>query len=70
MGCADPLRRTLRRTLRKTLKRGVGAPHQCPLGSVGELPLPLYADVRLHIPMTHRADAGTFRANTETSIRR
>ena len=24
-----------------------------------KLPLPLYADVRLHIPMTHRNDAGT-----------
>ena len=41
MGCTDPLR------------RGVGAPHQCPLGVGSKLPLPLYADVRLHIPMTH-----------------
>ena len=24
-----------------------------------KLPLPLYADVRFHIPMTHRNDAGT-----------
>ena len=43
MGCIDPLR------------RGVGAPHQCALESA----LPLYADLRLHIPVTHRNDAGT-----------
>ena len=41
MGCTD------------FLKRGVGAP--LPVASRGsKLPLPLYADVRLHIPMTHR----------------
>ena len=33
---------------------GVGAPHQCPLAVESKLPLPHYADVRLHIPMTHR----------------
>ena len=27
--------------------------HQCPLEVGSKLPLPLYADVRLHIPMTH-----------------
>ena len=42
MGCTDPLRR-----------RGVGAPHQCPLGVGSTLPLPQYANVRLHITMTH-----------------
>ena len=35
------------------LRREVGSPHQCPLGVGSKLPLPLYADVRLHIPMTH-----------------
>ena len=49
MGCTDPLR------------RGVGAPHQCPLESAaGYLcHFILYADVRLHVPMTHRNDTGT-----------
>ena len=42
MGCTDPL------------KRGVGAPHQCPLGSVASYLI--YADVRLRIPMTHNDD--------------
>ena len=32
--------------------RGVGASHQHPLGSVGSCLI--YADVRLHIPVTHR----------------
>ena len=27
-----------------------------------KLPLPLYADLRFHIPMTHRNDAGTWRS--------
>ena len=44
MRCADPLR------------RGVSAPHQCPLESATSA---TFADVRLHIPMTHRNDAGT-----------
>ena len=30
--------------------------HQCPPWVGSKLPLPLYADVRLHIPMTHRTD--------------
>ena len=42
MGCSDPP------------SRGVGAPHQCPLGSVASYLI--YADVRLHIPMTHHND--------------
>ena len=46
MGCTDPP------------SKGVGAPHQCPLESVASY-LPIYADVRFHIPMTHRNDAGT-----------
>ena len=37
-----------------TLRRGVHAPHQCPLDSVARYPM--YADVRLHIPMTRRLD--------------
>ena len=42
------------------LRRGVGAPHQCSLELVAsKLPLPFYADLRLHVPMTHRDDAGT-----------
>ena len=45
MGCTDPLRR---------LDGGVGAPRQCPLESVASYLI--YADVRLHIPMTHRND--------------
>ena len=32
-------------------------PHQCPLGSVASYLI--YVDMRLHIPMTHRNDAGT-----------
>ena len=40
------------------LRREVDALHQCPLGVGSKLPLPLYADVRLHIPMTHHNDAG------------
>ena len=31
----------------------LGASHQCPLEVGRKLPLPLYADVRLLIPMTH-----------------
>ena len=46
MGCTDPLR------------RGVGAPHQCPLESVASYLCHIYTDVQLHIPMTHRADVG------------
>ena len=34
--------------------KGVGAPRQCPPEVGSKLPLTLYADVRLHIPMTHR----------------
>ena len=45
MGCTDPLR------------RGVGAPHQCPLESVASYLI--CADVRLHNPMTHRIPSGT-----------
>ena len=37
----------------------VDAPHQCPLGVGSKLPLPLYADVRLHILMTHHNDVMT-----------
>lgn len=36
-----------------------GAPYQCSLSEVcNKLPLPLYADMRFHIPMTHDNDAG------------
>ena len=41
------------------VESGVDAPHQCPLGVGSKLPLPLYADVRLHIPMTHNDDSRT-----------
>ena len=47
MGCTDPLRRGARCTPSVSSRIG------------GKLPLPLYADVRLHIPMTHRNAAGT-----------
>ena len=47
MGCTDPLRRGSRRT--PSVSSRVDS----------KLPLPLYADVRFHIPMTHRNDAGT-----------
>ena len=50
MGSTEPLRRKLGAP---HPSKGVGAPHQCPLGVGTKLPLPLYADVRLHIPMTH-----------------
>ena len=43
MGCTDPLE-----------GGGVGAPHQCPLGSVASYLI--YADVQLHITMTHHND--------------
>ena len=43
MGCADP----------PSISKGVSAPHQWPLEVGSKLPLPLYADVRFHIPMTH-----------------
>ena len=36
----------------------VRAPNQCPVGVSGKLPLPLYADVRLYIPMTHHTEVG------------
>ena len=42
MGCIDPLR------------RGVGALLLCPFGSVSSYLV--YADVHVHIPMTHRND--------------
>ena len=42
MGCTDPIR------------RGVGAPHQCPLEVGSKLPLSLYPDVRFNFLMTHR----------------
>ena len=42
MGCTD------------SLGRGVGAPPSVFSRVGSKLPLPLYADVRLHIPMTHR----------------
>ena len=38
MGCTDPLR------------RGVGARHQCPLGSA--VSCLIYVDMQLHVPMT------------------
>ena len=45
MGCTDPLR------------RGVGARTPSVSSRIGsKLPLPLYADVRFHIPMTCRND--------------
>ena len=48
MGCTGPLR------------RWVGAPHQYLLGVGSKQPLPLYADVRLHIPMTEHIPLGTY----------
>ena len=53
MGCTDPL------------KRGVGAPHQCPLRSVASYLI--YADVRLRIPMTRD---GNDRQGDQLSIER
>ena len=47
MGCIDPPSKGDRRTSSVSSQFG------------SKLPLPLYADVRLHIPMTHRNDAGT-----------
>ena len=44
MGCANPLRRGVRRTPSVSSRFG------------SKLPLPLYADVRLHITMTYRND--------------
>ena len=38
------------------LRRWIGAPHQCHLEVGSKLALPLFVDVRLHIPMTHRND--------------
>ena len=35
-----------------------------------KLPLPLYADVRFHIPMTHRNDAGKSERNSERPFER
>ena len=55
MGCTDPL---------FYLGGGwgeVGAPFSVLSRVGGKLTLLLYADVRLHIPMTHRNDAGTMR---------
>ena len=43
---------------RPRLRRGVGAPHQCSLGSVASHLI--YADVRVHIPMTHHNGTGPF----------
>ena len=37
-------------------RRGVGAFYQCPLGSVASYLI--YADVQLHIAMTHHNDTG------------
>ena len=48
MGCADPFRRADRRTPSASSRFG------------SKLPLPLYADVRLHIPMTHHNNEGYF----------
>ena len=48
MGCTDPLS-----------SRGVGAPHQCPLGVGSKLPLPLDADVHTYILMTQHIPLGT-----------
>ena len=42
--------------------------HQCPLGVGGKLPLPFYADVRLHLPMTRCNDAGLSSAGTNGHI--
>lgn len=42
MGCIDP-----------SFKRGSAHPTNLPLRVGSKLPLPLYADVRFHIPMTH-----------------
>lgn len=54
MGFTDPLRRAF------------GTPRQRPLSSVASYLV--YADVRLHTPMTHRNDAGTLPLqNTELS---
>ena len=39
------------------LRRGVCAPHQCPLEVGSKLPLPLRVDAWFHIPMTHRNDS-------------
>ena len=58
MGCTDLLR------------RGVSAPHQYPLGVSSKLPLSRYADVRLHIPMTHHNDAGMLRTANNFSFLR
>ena len=52
MGCTDPVR------------RGVGAPHQCPLGSVASYLQLIYADVRLHIPMTSHSGYGNISPET------
>ena len=46
MGCADPPSKGGRRT--PSVSSRVGS----------KLPLPRYADVQFHIPMTHRDDAG------------
>ena len=52
MGCSDPLRGG------GEGGQGGSAPHSCRLvvGACSKLPLPLYADVRLHTPMTHTND--------------
>ena len=39
------------------LEGGSAYPHECPLAVDSKLPLPRYADVRLHIPMTHNDDS-------------
>ena len=40
------------------LRRGASGLHQCPPKVGSKPPLPLYADFRLHPPMTHVNDAG------------
>ena len=54
-GCIDPLR------------RGVGALHQCPLGSVSSYLV--YADVHVHIPLTHNNAAGIFVVHKCVAVR-
>ena len=48
---------------------GCTNPHRCPLGVGSKLLLPIYdADVWLHIPMTHRNDAGTSSSQCQDSL--
>ena len=57
MGCAD------------SPAKGVSAPYQSMSSQIGsKLTLLFYADVRFHIPMTHRNDAGTIGHSQTESI--